>query len=132
MAGPGKTRRGVSAGSVAEKASAAKHLLPSWLFLEFLHALEQGVFNASEGSMGRPAAQAGALAFFAGNKKVRVKWETKKCVPCVIVRMPYEKAFWCVFVAVGIGQFTECRRVAADNRAGAVRVSQGTKPVPLK
>ncbi|GAB4817948.1 hypothetical protein N2152v2_004994 [Parachlorella kessleri] len=69
----------LAAGHAVEKASAANHLLPSWLFLEFLHSLEQGVFNAYEGSVGRPAAQAGALAFFAGNKKVCQDWFARLC-----------------------------------------------------
>lgn len=45
-------------------------LQPTWLFLELLHALEQGIFNAYQGSVGRPAPPPGALAFFAGNRKV--------------------------------------------------------------
>ncbi len=41
------------------------------MLLDFLHALEQNMMGAYQGSSLRPPTQAAAAAFFAGNKRVR-------------------------------------------------------------
>ncbi|KAK9805272.1 hypothetical protein WJX72_010214 [[Myrmecia] bisecta] len=49
-------------------------LEPTWLFQEFMLALEKNIFNAFEGSCLRPAPPSAATAFFAGNRKVCEDW----------------------------------------------------------
>lgn len=38
--------------------------------LEFMMALEQGIYNAHEGCTARPGVTSAVMAFFAANKKV--------------------------------------------------------------